>query len=1069
MVDLDGQGAVLKLPPTLTHSAFSPDGSILAGTWGEMIQEIYPIGSTSPRPARSAAGAGDGKNYLVPGGKLLLRKEQRTLKEGGVATAYQVVEVDSGKTVSQLLLKGEVQPFAGAMLARCSPDGKYLALPSWGSAASLRVWHMPSGKLIFRLPGQNNVVFAPEGRIAVAYSLAFFDPNREKLAVTFFDLETGRKVGTVAAAVVPRWPFPATGEPFAFSRDGSAFAFLRDRDIVLWDVKKKAEAGSLEGHATRVTGLLVPAGGGLISVDDGGTWKRWDLEARKEVATGRQEDGRVARLALSPDGKHMASAGGTGIHLWDTTTGQRLRTIRDDRAAGGELEFVAGGRRLMAWGSRRLWDLATGKEPGTYRNSPPRPFLSVAYTSDGRSLLAVTAPPVQNGPPGGATWPEVPEEVRSLASLSLPPGAAATVHDAATGKQRFRIPPRDVPSVFTADGRFLVGPLIAAEIDAPVNAVYWFPQNILVSELVVTEAATGKAVLRIPCPPGGGQVWLPGDGKTLALAIPGRPLQLWDLDTRRVRGSIPAQRVWNVRVSPAGNVLASFGELTELWDVATGKPWAPLAEVPGFPVGFTADGKLLATNIPRPGGSEIALWDLLAGRKLSPPQGRGPVLVRGVVISNGHAVLLHPARPQDRLALWEFQGRRVAQELPVGLSVIPDFPPSFSLDGSMVVLSGTSGTDPRAQPPFACIVQTDSGKAALDLSANLPVCFLSGGQTLLVGRLGSPTGTVRLIETGTGRVLQTFPGVLQVPQWSSRWLPPQPSMDPRTCPAPDGQTLMHTMGGVVQIYDALTGRLRATFQGEAERLPIQGVSADGKTLAVKTLERRPGSSPGSVIHVPVLRLWDADTGKERPGPRGPFDTLDIGPDRRTLHVQRAVRHLTLWDAGTCKELSSRAGIAGWLTELAWSPDGRSVVTVSQVPDPNRLFPNNGVTQIWHAASGKELCRFDCDQGTAAFSPDGRLVAITTTTGTAREKRVQIWEADGGRLRHTFAGAQRGLFAEGGRTFVTAGLTGLTVWDLGSGAPRHKLLAGEDVADMQVTVDGKSLLTLSSQSTADGAS
>src|SRR5262249_48155143 len=148
-------------------------------------------------------------------------------------------------------------------------------------------------------------------------------------------------------------------------------------------------------------------------------------------------------------------------------------------------------------------------------------------------------------------WPEQMDETRSLLSRSIPPGATATVFDAGTGKERYRVPARSVPSVFTPDGRFVVNSLIPGENGDPGNEGFLCDPKQVVMELVVTEVATGKVAFRIPIAGDRGiQVWLPRDANTLALAVNGMALQLWDLDTGKVRGTIPGKGVWNVRLSP---------------------------------------------------------------------------------------------------------------------------------------------------------------------------------------------------------------------------------------------------------------------------------------------------------------------------------------------------------------------------------------------------------------------------------------------------------------------------------------------------------------------------------------
>src|SRR5262249_50031625 len=147
--------------------------------------------------------------------------------------------------------------------------------------------------------------------------------------------------------------------------------------------------------------------------------------------------------------------------------------------------------------------------------------------------------------------------------------------------------------------------------------------------------------------------------------------------------------------------------------------------------------------------------------------------------------------------------------------------------------------------------------------------------------------------------------------------------------APDGKTLLHQSGGVVRVLDATTADEIARFQGEADRLPVQGVSPDGRTLAAVVGNRadRGGLGLAPEGHSQGrLRLWDAVTGAERDGPAGQPGTVTIDPDHRTLVVSRTLQHRTVWDARTGQELHTAKDVPDAATAVAWSPDGKVYAT-----------------------------------------------------------------------------------------------------------------------------------------------
>ena len=93
---------------------------------------------------------------------------------------------------------------------------------------------------------------------------------------------------------------------------------------------------------------------------------QWGLP---EGAKARLGKGRIFDLKYSPDGTRLAVAGGIGVWLYDSATGDPVSLIRRGNVFSATgLAFSSDGRTLASFsGVLRLWDTATGELKHTMR------------------------------------------------------------------------------------------------------------------------------------------------------------------------------------------------------------------------------------------------------------------------------------------------------------------------------------------------------------------------------------------------------------------------------------------------------------------------------------------------------------------------------------------------------------------------------------------------------------------------------------------------------------------------------------------------------------------------------
>src|SRR5262249_1664220 len=137
--------------------------------------------------------------------------------------------------------------------------------------------------------------------------------------------------------------------------------------------------------------------------------------------------------------------------------------------------------------------------------------------------------------------------------------------------------------------------------------------------------------------------------------------------------------------------------------------------------------------------------------------------------------------------------------------------------------------------------------------------------------------------------------------------------------SPDGQQVFLVHDGMNVLWDLGTGRQVQALPGYVDRAAF---SPDGKHLL--TLE---GNGKAT--------RWEARTGRrlrvvQAPGLTGGGGALGIDPDGRpALSVSEDQKAAILWDAQTGQQRRTYRGHAEDVQAVAFSPDGRQVLTASR--------------------------------------------------------------------------------------------------------------------------------------------
>ncbi|HWG41350.1 MAG TPA: WD40 repeat domain-containing protein [Gemmataceae bacterium] len=595
-------------------------------------------------------------------------------------------------------------------------------------------------------------------------------------------------------------------------------------------------------------------------------------------------------MAISPDGKVVATAQGSSVHLWDAASGKFLRRLTAPHSARGAytIAFSPDGRKIavmdhlgldsVVWevdkanllfathiegrrsahhlvmarivfspDSKTLytgndqtvhgWDVATGKETACFQHGKPNETRTniLIFSRDGKRF---------------ATASDSQSEIR-LWDLH----AGKRLHVLDSGALRTR---RGVRSAaFSSDGRLLA----TGGADGKVRL--W---NVKSGKGLHNLGKVGNEAVD--------DVAFTPDGKTLAVANKNpfsrekQFIRLWNLDGDHVRlGKVlPALGLNALAYFPDGKTLAWIccEQSVRLLDAATGQERLSFASHYGGvnSIAYSPDGRLIATASD---DCTIRLWNA------------------------------DTSKPKDML---RGHGRRVNAL-------------AYSPDGKCLASASSDGTAilwdmETRKMRFRCEGHGNQVRA---------VAFSPDGKTLVIGGYNS---IIQSWDVRTGKELRTIE---------------QEEHTNALAFSPDGALLA---GGSVSLhlYDARTARLLRNVKTEPTITSL-AFSPDGRTLAC-------GGDSETI-------LWELASGKERarlPGHWNQRGALAFSPDGKLLASgshdmggdMNEVVHV--WELATGKELGAFRGHEQPVFGVAFSPDGKRLATAS----------GDATTLIWNLAA-----------------------------------------------------------------------------------------------------------------------
>ncbi|HYT88235.1 MAG TPA: hypothetical protein VEL76_05915 [Gemmataceae bacterium] len=346
-----------------------------------------------------------------------------------------------------------------------------------------------------------------------------------------------------------------------------------------------------------------------------------------------QQGGLIQGMAVSDDGRLLASCGGQTVRVWDGKDGRPLWSFSLPHWGPWALAFSRDGKELAALsrsapetresGDFRRWDLATGREL-TRGGDSPAPFdgtvvhMALVQLPGGEYAAAET-----RGADISLYSPGVPRPGKTLKGHN---GRVMSVGFTRDGKTPISLgDDGTIRSWRVADGKEI------RQVSVPKTEKYGLKGNL--------------AALAVSA-----------DGQSLAVSLPDGSTRLLDATVREVRRLPTSEQMEALAFSADGKSLITGRALVHLWDVATAKEIPILKESchPIQSLSLSPDGKTLACADDH---EQVRLVEVASGKTLF----HGVIPCRGRVVFSPTGQHLAVLASETTIALWDVATLRTAK------------------------------------------------------------------------------------------------------------------------------------------------------------------------------------------------------------------------------------------------------------------------------------------------------------------------------------------------------------------------------------------------------------------------
>ncbi|TMQ06402.1 MAG: hypothetical protein E6J90_46330, partial [Deltaproteobacteria bacterium] len=598
----------------------------------------------------------------------------------------------------------------------------------------------------------------------------------------------------------------------AFSPDGRQIVTTDDRAAQVWDARTNQRRFTLFHGDTVYQALYSADGARLVTAGGDATVKIWDAASGALVRELRAKGARLRYyiVALSSDGKLVAAidAKGDVAHVWDAITGALVAEIRNDGLESSGLAFSPDGRWLATTGGSDVHVLDTRTwRPATAIRGPR--IHRLAFDPTGSRLVT--------GATTGATaiW-AIPSgtRIRHLRDVGEPVDAVAFSPDGELVVAASRDGAEQVWRARSGELQSQLNPrhskILAVEFDRTSRLVLAAGAD---GSVVVVDAALGMPVAMLEGPQNVLVAHFdPSSRRVVGASLDGTA-RVWEVTSPYHRwSSPPVSDNCGIVTSPEPDrrfiAVGCRGRATRVWDTARDQLIIELPSVSHVEGDFTSAFPAVSGTGDRAAiarGNTVEVYELPGGRLRRTIAHRAAV---NAVAFGGTGRDIISGAVDGSLLVTRDDGARLALPAsPGGIDIVESLP-----DGRLV--SSDAQRRLRVYDPGGAIL------ADLEIPTRAMSLRAEGARLVAVPIVPIYTGgavSPVLVDLEGYRIIAQLEGhVGRV--FSARWVA-------------GGQILTAGADGSARLWDGTTGRLRQTYRGGSRALSDATLAFDGLVIA----------------------------------------------------------------------------------------------------------------------------------------------------------------------------------------------------------------------------------------------